>query len=162
MTKGIVSPWAKKPVANEAPSDAPRASSDPQLRAFDQVETAYVVMDGRRHKLMLGYLPCKDRDRFEDAAESFGECLKRIFSSNPEAVRLFQEAAISTQPPLGPKIVLKFGEVTLYAKASSQDLESAYAMAVDRLCTALSVVRGRDFKAKRTLDDFKIIISVKT
>lgn len=155
--RGIVNPWARKPVEPARPEDMPV-----DTRTLDNVAWSVVVLEGQVAKLCLGYLPCKGRDRFADASDNFGQCLLKLLAKSPALRAALARQSIGTDRPLGSKIAFAFGPVTLYAKASSQQLELAQKMAIDRLCAALTETRARDFDASKTLDDFHISVAVKT
>lgn len=162
--KGIISPWARRPAtpaAEDAPA-SPSAPASPTLQEFDNARWSYVTLEGRVFKLALGYLPCKGRDRFEDAAENFGAALERLFAEVPAFEAALAAQSIHRVKPLGPRVVLTFGPVTLHAVASSRDVEVARGMAVDRLCLALTAAKAKTHVVGRMLDDHKISIAGRT
>jgi hypothetical protein len=157
MTKGIISPWAKAPEIK--PEEQEIAAPESRL---DEAPPLPVRFPGQGYNIQVGIVLPKKVRITPEQGEKFGKivlgaAIKELFQKAPGARQVFLKQEIYTQPPLGPKVTVELGEhITLYAKASSSDLDLAVKMTVDRIVYALMECRTTFKVTNQILKDYRV------
>lgn len=159
--KGIISPWSKE-AQPEVPEPTRRREEAPSHEVTGAVpgvtDVIPVRFEGRNYVLMVRcVVPKRANPTPELARAQLGLMLFALFGRVKTARKYLQAQSIDTEPPLGPKVTLQLGSLTLYARASSMDEELALRMAVDRLAMALLECRGWNPDTKRVLDEYGVV-----
>lgn len=156
MTTAANSPWVRYEETSEERAE--------RLHADGAEPTAHsVVFRGPAHTVTV-VIHTYDTDKQVIngyAISVLGECVAAARKMLKDADSTFSVHAISTDPKtiLTQKVKLVLGEVELYAKASSNDVQLATDYALDRLSGALRELAGRHSKFAAVLAENDVTIA---
>ena len=156
MTTSADSPWIRSEETSEERAQRLQAEgAEPEAHS--------VVFRGPAHVVTV-VIHTYDTDKQAIngcAIDVLGECVAAARKMLKDADSTLNVHAISTDPKaiLTQKVKLVLGEVELYAKASSNDVQLATDYALDRLSGALRELAGRHPKFAAFLEENDVTIA---